>query len=147
MNRSTKAAPYQAGTLIVGARFEGLHVSVLRALVAYGLAETQARALVDKKLADYDAKIALYEKEKADIKKSAEGFQQEYDRLNVHDDQFDMAEALLSVAIALFGVTALTRKAWLLYVAIGFAGFGTMLGVAGFVGWSLHPDWLARILG
>jgi hypothetical protein len=74
-------------------------------------------------------------------------FQKQYDGLNVHDDQFDMADAILSVSIALFGVTALTRKRWLLGVAIVFASFGTILGLAGFVGWNLHPDWLARLLG
>src|SRR5947209_2683618 len=53
-----------------------------------GTLTPEARALVEKKLADYDAKIRLYEKEKAEIKKSAEGYQEEYDRLNIHDDQF-----------------------------------------------------------
>jgi len=41
-----------------------------------------------------------------------------YDRLNVHDDQFDMAEALMSIGIALFGVTALTQKRALLVTAL-----------------------------
>jgi hypothetical protein len=112
-----------------------------------GTLTPEGRALIDKKIAEHEAKIALYEKEKADIKKSAEGFQQEYDRLNVHDDQFDMAEALTSVAIALLGITALTRKRRLLYVAWGFAGFGLLLGIAGFAGLGLHPDFLARLFG
>jgi hypothetical protein len=107
----------------------------------------EARALVDKKLADHDAKIRLYEQEKAEIKAKAEGFQQEYDRLNTHDDQFDMAEALTSVAIALLGITALTRKRRLLYVAWTFAALGIVLGIAGFAGLGLHPDFLARWLG
>src|SRR5262245_6448581 len=107
----------------------------------------EARALVDKKIADYEAKIRVYEKEKAEIKKSAEGYQEEYERLNLHDDQFDMAEALMSVAIALLGITALTRKRRLLYVAWAFAGFGVLLGLAGFAGWGLHPAFLARLLG
>jgi hypothetical protein len=106
----------------------------------------EARALVDKKIADYEAKIHLYEQEKAEIKKTAEGFQKEYDRLNLHDDQFDMAEALTSVAIALLGITALTRKRRLLYVAWVFAGCGVILGIAGFAGLGLHPDFLARWL-
>ena len=105
----------------------------------------EARALVDKKIADYEAKMRVYEKEKAEIKKSAEDYQKEYERLNVHDDQFDMADALMSVAIALLGITALTRKRRLLYVAWAFAGFGVVLGIAGFAGLSLHPDFLARI--
>jgi len=106
----------------------------------------EARALVDKKLADYDTKIRLYEQEKTEIKKTEEGYQKEYDRLNTHDDQFDMSEALNSVAIALLGITALTRKRRLLYVAWTFAGLGVVLGIAGFAGLGFHPDFLARWL-
>ena len=107
----------------------------------------EVRAVFDKRIAEYTSLETKYEAEKETIKRQAEGFQKQYDDLNVHDDQFDMAEALLSVAIALFGVTALTRKRWLLGVAIVFASFGTILGVSGFLGWNLHPDWLARVLG
>ena len=107
----------------------------------------EARAHMDKRIADYDAKIKSYEQEKADIKKTAEGYQAEYDRLNNRDDQFDMADALTSVAIALLGITALTRKRRLMYLAWTFAGFGVLLGVAGFAGLNIHPDFLARILG
>jgi DNA repair ATPase RecN len=107
----------------------------------------EVRAVFDKRIAEYAAMEKKYDAEKEDIKRQAEGFQKQYDALNVHDDQFDMAEALMSVGIALFGVTALTRKRWLLVVAIVFASFGTILGLAGFLGWNLHPDWLARLLG
>ena len=102
--------------------------------------------LLDRKIAEYGDKIRLYEQEKVEIKRTAEGFQKEYDRLNVHDDQFDMAEATTSIAIALLGITALTQKKRLLYVAWGFAGIGTVLGISGFLGLSLHPDFLAKIL-
>ena len=106
----------------------------------------EARALIQGKLDDYQKKVAHYEQEKAEIKAQAEGYQKEYDRLNLHDDQFDMAEATLSIAIALFGVTALTQKRKLLVVALVFAGIGTFLGLAGFLGLGVHPDFLARIL-
>ena len=66
---------------------------------------------------------------------------------NVHDDQFDLAEACLSVAIALAGVTALTRKRWLFGVALGFASLGTLYGLAGFLHWRLHSDLMAKLLG
>lgn len=115
--------------------------------VAAATLSPEARAVIDRKIADYGAKIQAYEREKAEIKKSAEASQAEYERLNVHDDQFDMAEALISVAIALLGITALTRKRRLLYVAWGFAGFGLVLGIAGFAGLGLHPAFLARLLG
>ena len=104
------------------------------------------RALVDRKIADYAAKVKQYEGEKAEIKRTAEGFQKQYDALNFHDDQFDMAEASLSISISLFGVTALTHKRWLLVAGGVFVAFGVALGLAGFLGKSLHPDFLARIL-
>ena len=107
----------------------------------------EAGALLARKIADYDAKIALYDREKGDIKRDTEAHQQEYDRLGVRDDQFDMAEATMSIAIALLGITALTKKRRLLYVAWMFAGFGAVLGIAGFAGWNIHPTFLARLLG
>ena len=107
----------------------------------------ETRALVDKKIAEYEVKIRAYEQRRARSSSPREGFQKEYERLNVRDDQFDMAEALTSVAIALLGITALTRKRRLLYVGWTFAGFGIVLGIAGFAGLNLHPDFLARLLG
>src|SRR3954470_1802361 len=104
------------------------------------------RDVLEKKVAAYTANVKRYDSEKAEIKAKAESFQKQYDDLNVHDDQFDMSDALLSVAIAMFGVTALTRKRWLFGVAAVFATFGVVLGLAGFAGWSLHPDFLARLL-
>jgi hypothetical protein len=57
-----------------------------------------------------------------------------------------MSDACLSVAIALFGVTALTRKRWLLLLASLFMFFGVLFGPAGFFAWSMHPDFLAKFL-
>lgn len=106
----------------------------------------EAGALLDRKIADYAAKVKQYDTEKAEIKSTAEGYQKQYDALNRHDDQFDMAEASLSVSIALCGVTALTQKRWLLAVSGVFIAFGVTLGLAGFLGKGLHPDFLANIL-
>ncbi|HVR61238.1 MAG TPA: DUF4337 domain-containing protein [Polyangia bacterium] len=119
-------------------------LAVQRDLIPHLTDET--RALIQAKLDDYEKKVAHYEQEKTEIKKQAENYQKEYDRLNLHDDQFDMAEATLSIGIALFGITALTRKRALLVVALVFAALGTFLGLAGFLGLSVHPDFLARLL-
>ena len=107
----------------------------------------EVKALLDKRIAEYAALEKKYASEKEDIKQQAEAYQKQYDALNVHDDQFDMADAIMSVSLALFGITALTRKRALLGVAIVFASLGTILGLAGFLGWNMHPDWLARLLG
>ncbi len=106
----------------------------------------EAKTILETKTADYVVKAKTYETEKQEIRVKAEGLEKEYDELNVHDDQFDMAEATISIGIALFGVTALTQKRWLLFVAFAFAGFGTTLGLAGFIGWMIHPDFLAKLL-
>jgi Domain of unknown function (DUF4337) len=101
---------------------------------------------LDTRIAAYQSQVARYEKEKNDIKSQAEGYQSEYERLNLHDDQFDLSDAGFSVAIALLGVSALTRKRWLLGVAGVFLTIGVVFGLAGFLEWRLHPDLLMRWL-
>jgi hypothetical protein len=110
------------------------------------LTDPKFAPMLDAKIAVYEKQVKKYEKEKIDIKANAEGQQKEYDRLNLHDDQFDMSDACLSVAIALFGVTALTKKRWLLILAALFMFFGVLFGLAGFFAWGLHPDFLAKFL-
>lgn len=104
------------------------------------------RQKYDDAIKKQQANIKKYDQEKEDIKKQALSLESARDTLGLHNDQFDMAQALLSVAIALMGVTALTQKRWMLAVAGTFGAFGMLMGVAGFVKLSIHPDWLARIL-
>ena len=106
----------------------------------------QESALLDKEIGIYTANVKKYEQQKEEIKKVAEDAAKEYDRLNTHDDQFDMSEATISIAIALLGVSALTKKKWLVAVAVLFAGFGVVMGLAGFFGWGIHPDAFAKFL-
>jgi hypothetical protein len=110
------------------------------------LTDPKFAPMLDAKIAIYQKQVKKYEKEKIDIKANAEGQVKEYDRLNLHDDQFDMSDACLSVAIALFGVTALTKKRWLLALAALFMFFGVLFGLAGFFAWKLHPDFFAKFL-
>ena len=107
----------------------------------------EQKAALDKRIDGYRDKIARYEREKTDLKTKVDDLEKEYERLNVKDDQFDISESLLSVGIALLGITALTQKRKLLFVAMGFAGFGLVVGLAGFFGWNLRPEWLAKIIG
>src|SRR3954464_1059667 len=58
----------------------------------------------------YDAAIAQYEKlaadqaqKKEELRLQAGKDQQQYDALNYRDDQFDLADAAISIAIALLG--------------------------------------------
>jgi hypothetical protein len=106
----------------------------------------EARTLLDGKITEYRAQTVRYEREKEEVKGTAQGYEQDFDRLNIRDDQLDMAEALMSISLALFGVTALTNKRFMLVVASVFAGTGGVLGIAAFAGLRMHPDFLARLL-
>jgi hypothetical protein len=110
------------------------------------LAPAPAHAMLDAKIADYTKQVQKYNTEKVQIQKQAQGYSKEYDALNFRDDQFDMSEAALSVAIALFGITALTKKPWLIVLAIAFMVFGVVMGLAGFLQWQIHPASIAKWL-
>jgi hypothetical protein len=104
-------------------------------------------------MAAYDFEIKRYEKEALDqaqkreaIKVLAEDAQKRYDKLNLSDDQFDLAEAALAIAIALLAVTSLTHRWGLYWFAMLSATFGTVMGLAGFMGLPLHPDFLIQWL-
>jgi hypothetical protein len=112
----------------------------LTALKAVNEGRSAEVAILDKRIETYRGDVARYEKEKNDIKAQAESYQKKYEDLNQRDDQFDLSDAAMSVSIALLGVTALTRKRWLLAVAGVFLAFGVVFGVAGFLGLPLHPD-------
>src|SRR4051812_5023359 len=104
---------------------------------------TANEALVKK----YADQIDRYEKEKTQIKAQAEGFQKEYDDINLFDDQFDMTDALLTISIAMLGITSLTQRKWLLYFASIVSLIGIILGLAAFMKVSLHSDFVSKILG
>ena len=101
----------------------------------------------------YDEAIAKYQKIAADqlvkreeLKQSAEQDQKNYDAFNYRDDQFDLSDALLAIAIALLAVTALTRLWWLYWVSVVPTGFGVLMGLAGLIGWHIHPGLLIKLL-
>jgi len=91
------------------------------------------------------AEIAKYTKEAPALRAQAEGFEAQYDALNVHDDQFDASDALISIAISIAAVAALTESSVALYAAWLFALGGMVMGLAGFFGWALRSP-LAQFL-
>lgn len=105
-----------------------------------------AKAKLEERISHYEAEITKYANAKAQLSAAAKESEAEYDRLNFHDDQFDMADAFLTIGITLYGITALTRKRWLLVFGIGLTCAGTVMTLAGFLGWSIHPDMLATWL-
>lgn len=104
------------------------------------------RVAYEKQIAIYQELVMREEQKKQQQKAAAETDQKTYDQLNFHDDQFDLADAALSIAISLLAITSLSQKRWLLGVAIIPATFGIVMGLAGLFGWSLHPDFLTKPL-
>jgi len=107
----------------------------------------EQRSKVEARIAAQQQLAKKFEEEKNAARKEAEQAAQDYDALNVHDDQFDLAEACFSVAVALAGITALTKKSWLFGMAAVLAIIGTIFGLAGFMHWQLHSDLMAKLLG
>ena len=76
------------------------------------------------KIAYYKTKISQYEKEKAEIKALAVGFEKERDMNKEHSNIFGIAVIFLQVSILLSSISALTKKkiVWYLSMGIGIVG-------------------------
>ena len=55
-------------------------------------------------------------------------------------------QELLALAISLLALTALTHKRWLFFGAMIPTALGVLMGLAGLLGWHLHPDAISRLL-
>ena len=97
-------------------------------------------------ITQYEQLAADQAKKKDELKAQAEQDQKDYDAANFRDDQFDLADALLAIAISLLAVTALTHFWWLYFVALAPTGFGVLMGLSGLAGWAIHPTALIRLL-
>lgn len=92
---------------------------------------------------------AIAEKQRAQAAEQlakAKSYRPTLDSLGKVDDQFDMSEAFLAIAIAVAAVAALVESFPLLFLAWASGATGMAFGLAGFLGWDIHPDWLAALL-
>ena len=133
---------YQARNL----RQEQAHTTLLQLRLA-------AAARPAGEQAGYTAAIAELEKlehdqaqKKNDVLAQAKQDQDTYDALNYRDDQFDLSDAALALALSLLAVTTLTRQRWLYLAALVPTVIGVFYGVAGLCGLPFHPSWLTGLL-
>jgi hypothetical protein len=87
-------AEYQASRIKLHVDENGL--TQLRMLETIG---TIDRTIAARQAADYEADIKKYEARSKETRAKAEALEKEYDRLNFRDDQFDMSDAFLSIAM------------------------------------------------
>src|SRR6266478_4404980 len=119
-------------------------VAQLKAMQAS--ASPQAQSVVQDQIKTYQALAQEQEEKKKVQQAAADKADQTYNELNFHDDQFDLSDAMLALAISLLAVTALTQKRWLFGLAMFPTVFGVLMGLAGLFGWHIHPDALTRLL-
>jgi hypothetical protein len=96
-------------------------------------------------IAHYERLVAEQEKKKIELKAQADQDQKDYDAANFRDDQFDLSDAFLAIAVAVLAVTSLTRQRWLYGLAMVPTVFGVLMGLAGLCGWPIHPGWLTSL--
>ena len=97
-------------------------------------------------IAKYDALAKEQAQKKQDVMAQANADQKNYDALNYRDDQFDLSDALLAIAISMLAVSSLTQLLWLYLLSLFPAACGVLMGVAGLTGLHLHPDKLTALL-
>lgn len=104
------------------------------------------QAAFDEQIHVYEVLIEEQNHKKEELKSMAEKDQVTYDSLNFRDDQFDLSDAAIAIAISLLAVASLTQLPWLYALALLPSGFGVVMGLSGLIGWGLHPDILVKLL-
>jgi len=97
-------------------------------------------------IAKYEALAREQAQKKDEVRRQAEADQRTYDALNYRDDQFDLSDALLAIAISMLAVASLTQLQWLYLLSLVPSAFGILMGAAGLFGWHIHPDSLSALL-
>ena len=133
---------YQARNI----REEVAKSTLVQLKIQKSLAPPALQADIEASMTEYQALIVNQKQKKAELETQAKVDQTTYDALNCRDDQFDLSDAALAIAISLLAVASLTQLVWLYLLALVPAGLGVLMGVAGLAGWGLHPDFLTQLL-
>lgn len=104
------------------------------------------RSGLDSVVKRYEVLVADQKAKKDSLRTAAADDQHSYDSLNYRDDQFDLSDALTAIAISLLALTSLTQKRWLFGVAMIPTALGLFMGLAGLLGWHVHPDAISQML-
>jgi hypothetical protein len=101
---------------------------------------------LDSAVARYKALVTDQATKKDSLRIQAQDDQTTYDSLNYHDDQFDLSDTLIALAISMLALTSLTKKRWLYWIAMVPTGLGVLMGLAGLFGLHIHSDAISRLL-
>jgi hypothetical protein len=106
----------------------------------------QERTAYAEAIKQYEALAADQKTKKEQVRAQAERDQVTYDASNYRDDQFDLSDVLLAIAISLLAITTLTGQRWLYLASMVPTLIGVFFGVAGLAGLPFHPAWVMGLL-
>ena len=95
-------------------------------LEAQGELTPASAGVLKPRLEHYRADVERYDREKTTIQKRAEELEARRTLLQARAEMFAIAEAAFSLSLALFGLTALTQRRWLLGLGVVFATAGLL---------------------
>ena len=133
---------YQARNI----REEVAQATVTQLTLQAGSSAPATQAAYQEQIKKYQAIAQDQEEKKKTQQAAADQADKVYNELNFHDDQFDLSDAMLALAISLLAMTALTQKRWLFVLAMAPTFFGVLMGLAGLLAWHIHPNLLTRLL-
>jgi hypothetical protein len=114
-------------------------------LTAMGRPAAEQSAYADA-IKKYETLAADQKAKKELVRAQAERDQTVYDASNYRDDQFDLSDVLLAIAISLLAITTLTGQRWLYWMSMVPTLIGVFFGVAGLAGLPFHPAWIMGLL-
>jgi len=127
-------------------RQENAHIALLQLRLAARTRPAPEQAGYQKAIEELEKLEADQAKKKQEVQSQARADQANYDALNYRDDQFDLSDAALALALSMLAVTTLTRQRWLYRAALVPTAFGVFYGTAGLFGLPFHPTWLTSLL-
>jgi hypothetical protein len=80
--------------------------------------------------------------QKAEALKTARADEAEHDALEEQEHEFNFAQALMTLAVTLFAVSALVHSKPLYGFGLGIAVLGGIMELSGFLAWNLHLGFL-----
>ena len=115
--------------------------------LAGGAVPPGERAGAEKRLAQYRATVARYDDEpdpkapgdslkgdgKKQLKARAQSFEAAFEEASSRDNNFDLAEVALQLALVLGSVAILALSRWILILSAGVGAVGTLLTLNGFL--------------
>ncbi|HET9640947.1 MAG TPA: DUF4337 domain-containing protein [Allosphingosinicella sp.] len=115
----------------------------LKASLAVGGVSAAERESAEARLRDYEATVARYDSEpdpndpskgegKKELSAQAKSFEAAFDRAARRDDNFDLAEVLLQLALVLGSVAILAVNRWILITSAALGILGGLLTLNGF---------------